>query len=90
MTDQNASYDREGKRLSHSYVDSYDSSNIEEKIDCVGDSRPELIDCFAQHSWWWAMKEWARRGDARVRSQLNENNKKMILRPTIMPYIFWW
>ena len=34
--------------MSHRYVNSYKSSNTEEKIDGVGDSRPKMTDCFAQ------------------------------------------
>ena len=44
MTDQGTAYNWYGKRLSYSYLDSYESSKIEEKIDDVDDSRPMLID----------------------------------------------
>ena len=52
----------EGKRLSHSYVNSYESPNIEEKIILVTPGQCWLIVVL----WWGARWEWARRGDARV------------------------
>ena len=47
MPGQDTVYSWEGKRLSRSYVGSYESFNIVDKIDDVGDSRPMLIGCFA-------------------------------------------